>query len=351
MKGGGIEAMICGLANEMAKTEDVTVCSIFLPKANAVFWNKLVPQVKRISLGKSKPGFSISEIFKIYNFIKKGKFDVVNLHGFFYYYAFSVLFLHRKIKFFYTVHSDANKENFGWEKRFFVLKKCFFKWKWLHPITISQASKDSFTHLYGIDSRLIYNGIPQVGVSKQDLVNEYRITPNTRIFIHAGRISIEKNQVVLCKVFKSLIEQKLDVVLLIAGSIQDYKIYESLETHFCERIVYLGERNDIPQLMASCDAMCLPSIWEGLPVTLLEALSVGCVPICSPVGGIANVIVDGENGYLSATSQEEDYYEKIKLFLSLETQHFVRMKQKCIESFANYDIKHTSRNYLEYYRQ
>ena len=38
---GGIEAMICGLANEMVKTEDVSVCSIFKPKENDVFWNKL----------------------------------------------------------------------------------------------------------------------------------------------------------------------------------------------------------------------------------------------------------------------------------------------------------------------
>lgn len=49
--------------------------------------------------------------------------------------------------------------------------------------------------------------------------------------------------------------------------------------------------------MAHCDAMCLPSIWEGLPVTLLEALSVGCIPICSNVGGIPDVIESGMNGF------------------------------------------------------
>ena len=81
--GGGIEAMICGLANEMAKTEDVTVCSIFQPKENDVFWKKFSPHVKRVHLGKRKPGFSISEIFKIYSFIKNGKFNVVNLHVFY----------------------------------------------------------------------------------------------------------------------------------------------------------------------------------------------------------------------------------------------------------------------------
>ena len=51
MRGGGIEAMICGLANEMAKAQDVTVCSIFKPLADDVFWNKLSPSVHKIHLG------------------------------------------------------------------------------------------------------------------------------------------------------------------------------------------------------------------------------------------------------------------------------------------------------------
>lgn len=350
MKGGGIEAMICGLANEMAKAEEVTVCSIFEPNDDDVFWNRLSDGVNKISLGKSKAGFSLSEVFKIYRLIRKGDFDVVNLHGFFYYYVFSILLLHHKVRFFYTVHSDANMENWGWEKRVFVLKKYFFRWGWLRPITISHASKDSFTKLYGVNSRLIYNGIPYPSSSAQDLVKEYRITPNTKIFIHAGRISKEKNQVVLCRVFKSLIEQGEDVALLIAGSIQDRSIYESIEAYLGERIVYLGERSDIPQLMSQCNAMCLPSIWEGLPITLLEALSVGCVPICSSVGGIPNVITNKVNGYLSDTYGEEDFCGAVRQFLSLVPSEESEIKQNCKESFKKYNIESTSKNYLGYYK-
>ncbi len=350
LAGGGIQAMICGLANEMAKTEDVTVCSILTPNKDDVFWNSLSDKVNKISLGKSKAGFSLSEILKIYNLLRKGRFDVVNLHGFFYYYAFSICLLHHRVKFFYTVHSDANMENWGWEKRVFILKKYFFRWGWLRPITISHASKNSFSKLYGINSQLIYNGIPYPKSPTHDLVKEFRKTSDTRIFIHAGRISKEKNQIVLCKVFKSLIEQGEDVVLLIAGSIQDKSIYKSMESFFCDRILYLGERRDIPQLMSQCNAMCLPSIWEGLPVTLLEALSVGCVPICSPVGGIPNVITDKVNGYLSKNYSEEDFCRAVRLFLSLTESEEFEIKQNCKESFTKYNIEYTSKNYMDYYK-
>lgn len=47
MAGGGIEAMICALANEMSISQDVTVCSIFEPLDTDVFWYKLMPSVKK----------------------------------------------------------------------------------------------------------------------------------------------------------------------------------------------------------------------------------------------------------------------------------------------------------------
>ena len=62
---GGIEAMICALANEMSKQHEVTVCSIFTPKDNHIFWHKLNYKVQRETIGKQTKGFSINEIFKI----------------------------------------------------------------------------------------------------------------------------------------------------------------------------------------------------------------------------------------------------------------------------------------------
>ena len=61
MAGGGIEAMICGLVNEMAKVHDVTLCTIFEPKKEDVFENKLSSSVHRISLGKKYQVFLLKK--------------------------------------------------------------------------------------------------------------------------------------------------------------------------------------------------------------------------------------------------------------------------------------------------
>lgn len=350
MRGGGIEAMICALANEMSKTDSVTVCSIFEPTHSDVFWNKLSPDVRKCSLGKTRPGFSLKEIFSVLGLIRRGRFDVVNMHGMFVYYLLSVFLLHSRTKFFYTVHSDAVMENSRWDRRILAVKRFCFRKQWVHPIVISNASQDSFRKLYCCGSILIHNGIARQDVIASEVVSEYRFSPQTVVFIHAGRIDTPKNQLVLCKVFKHLIAEGEDVVLLIAGAKQRSDIYDSIEPYFCDRIVYLGERSDVPQLMAASDAMCLPSLWEGLPVTLLESIAVGCVPICSDVGGISDVIVSGENGILSESPSEEDYCSSVRRFLAMSSADRLRMSRNCMESFGRFDIANASRAYIDAYK-
>lgn len=351
MAGGGIEAMICGLVNEMAKDHDVTLCTIFEPKKEDVFERKLSSAVHRISLGKNKPGFSRKEVFDIYRCIRDGHYDVVHIHGFFYYYALAVFMLHRQVKFVYTIHSDAAKENSAWDRRLLVFKKFAFEHKYIHPVTISKESKRSFTAFYGLDSTLIYNGISDYSYeSPQNKLKDYRFTGQTKLFLHPGRISEPKNQLVLVRVFERLIKEKYDVTLLIAGSKQDLRIWSEIEPYMSERIVYLGERTDVRDLLAEADAFCLPSIWEGMPVSLLEALSVGCIPICSSVGGIPEVINNGVNGFLSSDSSEEAYYNVLCRFLQYTETEIYRIKINCLESFQRYRITEVAKNYINVYQ-
>ena len=97
MRAGGIESFICQLLNEMQNYIDcLSLCTIFKPSITDIFYNKLSSKIYRISLGKVKPGFSLIEIFKIFNLIKKGNYDIVHIHGMFYYYALSILFLRKR---------------------------------------------------------------------------------------------------------------------------------------------------------------------------------------------------------------------------------------------------------------
>lgn len=355
MEGGGIEAMICGLANEMVKTDDVTVCSIFEPKETDIFYQQLSAKVHRLTCHKQVQGFSIKELFLIYDVIRKGKYDIVHMHGFLYYYVLTILLTwNRKTKFVYTVHNDAVRENGCWDRRLLWVKKWMFRHGMVHPVTISEISKESFTQLYHCGSQLIYNGIPRPKINEQkhsEVIVQARRTSRTIVLLNAARIDTQKNQQTLCKVVKRLVNEGEDIVLLMAGCITNSDAYHEIVPYLSDRIVYLGERNDIPQLFSECDAFCLPSRWEGLPVTLLESLAVGCISVCAPVGGIVNVIKDGYDGILSASSSEEDYYLALKRFLEMspEARQTIRCQGK--KTFQRYEITKTAREYLAYYGQ
>ena len=350
MSGGGIEAMITALANEMTNQgHKVTVCSIFSPKDDDVFWFRLSTGIQKCTLGKVEEGLSLRSLYEVYRFIRNGHFDVIHIHGFLYYYYLPILMFHKRSKFFYTVHSDAEKENSKWDVRLFKIKKMLFKRRLVHPVSISRVSNLSFKNVYGFDAYVVPNGIATPRLLDIDLVRPYKITVSTRVFINPGRITEAKNQIVLCRVFQKLISENKDVVLLIAGDKQDEEIFHNLQTYFCDRIIYIGVVHEIPTLVSQCDAMCLPSIWEGLPVTLLESLSVGCIPICAPVGGIPEVITNGVNGILSTSSSYEDYYNAVHRFLSLSIEEIESMKIQCLQRFKNYEVSTTSKSYLSLY--
>ena len=76
MLAGGVEAMICSMAAEMARQgHDVTVCSIYQPKPDDIFWSRLPGNVHRDTLGKGNTGFSLREVFAVYRYIRRGHFD------------------------------------------------------------------------------------------------------------------------------------------------------------------------------------------------------------------------------------------------------------------------------------
>lgn len=348
-KGGGIASFVSNMAYAQSDVNDVIIGLINqIPRE---YWVDIPERVRVVEFGKSQLGFSLKYPIRIYKYIRSVNPEIVHIHSSFLYYALSVLLLHRRVKFVYTIHSDAVQENASrWDRMFFWLKKMCFRLGLMHPVTISKESKRSFDNLYGMDSKLIVNGIKQpCRVSRIHKLDIYRYSPNTTIFYHPGRITKAKNQLVLCQAFQKLILEGKDVVLVISGTKQDPCIYTELEKYFSDRIVYLGERNDVIDLLSESDAMCLPSIWEGMPIVLLESLSVGCVPICSPVGGIPEVVEDGVNGILSESHELADYLVSLRKFISMSKLEIDKMRERALESFDKYKVEKTAEKYGDYY--
>ncbi len=70
------------------------------------------------------------------------------------------------------------------------------------------------------------------------------------------------------------------------------------ELGIAERVQFLGTRSDVADLMRDCDVFVRPSLMEGLPLTVLEAMATGLPAVATPVGGTAEVLQDGVTGLL-----------------------------------------------------
>lgn len=73
---------------------------------------------------------------------------------------------------------------------------------------------------------------------------------------------------------------------------------EARELCLSDRVVFLGQRNDVRELLQGCDLFVLPSLYEGLPLSIMEAMAAGKPVIASNIGGVNELIRDGETGCL-----------------------------------------------------
>lgn len=73
---------------------------------------------------------------------------------------------------------------------------------------------------------------------------------------------------------------------------------EARQLDLSDRVIFLGQRNDVSELLQGCDLFVLPSLFEGLPLSVMEAMAAGKPVIASDIGGVNELIRDGETGYL-----------------------------------------------------
>jgi glycosyltransferase involved in cell wall biosynthesis len=70
------------------------------------------------------------------------------------------------------------------------------------------------------------------------------------------------------------------------------------ELRLSDRVIFLGQRNDVRELLRGCDLFVLPSLFEGLPLSVMEAMAAGKPVIASDIGGVNELVRNGETGYL-----------------------------------------------------
>lgn len=138
-----------------------------------------------------------------------------------------------------------------------------------------------------------------------------------KIVLTASRLSYEKGIQFFVEAAKIILEEKKDVRFLIAGEGPLRKTLEEFVKKCCiqDNVTFTGYIKDIQNLIAQSDIVVLPSLWEGLPNIVIEAMAMKKPVVATDVGGTNEIIRDGENGFLVPPGNSVKLAEKIMLLL------------------------------------
>jgi glycosyltransferase involved in cell wall biosynthesis len=169
-------------------------------------------------------------------------------------------------------------------------------------LAVSYAVARQLRHSLRLPSRkiqVVYNGIPSILFNRPAnaaLRATFTRSTERSIILTTARLDKQKGHRYLIEAAAQVPEARF----LLAGEGSERASLEAQakDLGIDERIIFLGYREDIPDLLANCDLFVLPSLYEGLPLSLLEAM-VACKPvIATAIGGNDEVIVHGETGLL-----------------------------------------------------
>jgi len=352
LRDGGAQRFVVDLCNELTNQKDIEVIliSFYEISENYIFVSELNRNIKTFQLDK-KPGFDFKVLVGLSKIIRKVKPDIIHSHLSTIKYILPFIVFSRN-KFFHTIHTNPKKEPIDKLTRF-LLKK-LYNYEKIVPITISNDSSESFISVYKNRNNIeIFNGRPLIEKTNKfheikDKIKGYKKTPNTKVFIHIARISKEKNQILLINVFNKLINEGKDIILIMLGSFNDVALYNKINTIKSENIYLLGPVSNPVDYLSCSDAFCLTSFYEGMPITLIEAFQTGCIPVCTPSGGVKNMISHRVNGILAEDISEKTFEKAVIEFLLLSKEKVERMKENCLSTFWEYYyIKNTASEYLK----
>lgn len=344
---GGTEKVIlqlCEIMNEQA--DKIIVCScggVNIEKLNEIgIKHYYIPDIEKKDIK------TILTVFKtISKIIKEENINIVHTHHrMAAFYTRMIKFI-RDFTFINTAHNTFNDKK--WLTKF-ALRNA-------NIIAVGNKVKENLCDFYEIRKShvsVIHNAIQSFRgpVQPVELLQKYK---NEGYFLvgNIGRLSEQKGMEYFVKAVPMILKECSQTKFFIVGDGEDKEKIEDLisNLHLEEDIILLGYRNDIQNVMSQLDLIVLSSLWEGLPLTPIEAFSVAKTIVATAVDGTVEIVDDGVNGILvepKESKQIADAIVRICKFPDKMKMFEYNAFQKYKEEFS-YKVLQTK--YRKYYKK
>lgn len=348
---GGLERVMLNCINQM-HAENIKHVIISLTDANN-FAQANNNYVEVHCLGK-KEGSDLGIHFKLYKLLKQLQPTILHTYNLPTIEYHPIAWLAGIKGHIHAEHGRDIGDPQGLNKKYNFLRKLmsFFIQSY---ICVSKDLHQWLINTVGISAKkalLIQNGI---NTERFNLPKIEKKKNNTQLrFIIVARISPVKDHQNLLNAFVLLQQQlgakNMPLLSIVGDGDQRAQLVSFCQEQQLDTVEFLGARDDIEQILANSDVFVLSSIAEGIPMTILEAMSAKLPIVATRVGGISEVIVDGQEGFLVEKSDAKALATALKRYIEqpeLIKQHGQNARKKVLN---NFNEKHMVQAYLTQYQ-
>ncbi|MBI9067951.1 MAG: glycosyltransferase family 4 protein [Salinivirgaceae bacterium] len=258
---------------------------------------------------------------QVRDFIQEEQIDIVHAHGT--RANSNVFWATKKLKLplIYTVHGWS----FHLDQKFFVrkmreLSEKFLTNKATKTICVSKSNEQDGINRFNMKrSSVIYNA---VNIEKFNPANTYNnirqelgISPDKTVIGYIVRITAQKDPFTMLRAMKKVAANSANTVLLMVGDgdLKEKAIQLANELQIQDQVIFQPFRTDIPDILNAIDIYALPSLWEGFPIGIIEAMAMEKCIIASPVDGTKELVEDGVTGFLVEHGNPDKLADAIQL--------------------------------------
>lgn len=340
---GGAQAMCESLVSAL-KTLNNEVIVACLYSCSTPITRRINEKGIKIFFLNKKRGFDVTCIYRLKKIIDLEKPEVIHTHLYVTKYV-ALANWRYKIPVVHTIHSVAEKEN---TKLGILFNRLLFKNNKIQPVALSQNIRESISKVYRINQNripIVYNGIDL----KRFEINNKNVDKDEFVIIHVGRFADVKNQMLLVQAFEQILNKHKCKLWLIGDGEDYFKVQSYIERRPCkDSIVLWGNQSNPETFLAKASLFVLPSKYEGIPMSIAEAMASGLPIIASNVGGIRDMITHGVNGILITPNLAELIEAIDEIITNKDLRERLAIKSK--ESSKKFSNINMANGYLNIYR-